>query len=45
MVIKEQIERYWESKLKRTQGQEDIFDRIGAEGYWKKFIKNMMRCN
>lgn len=45
MVIKEQIERYYEEKLKRTQGMEDVSDRLGAKRFRSKVLKKMMECN
>ena len=45
MVIKEQIEKYYEEKLKQTQGRQDVFDRIGAAGFRNKTMKKMMENN
>lgn len=45
MVIKEQIEKYYEEKLKRTQGKEDVFDRLGAKRFRSKLLKTIMECN
>lgn len=45
MVIIEPIERYYEKKLKHTQGREDVFDRLGAKGFRSNVLRNAMVCN
>jgi cell division protein FtsI/penicillin-binding protein 2 len=45
MVIKEAIEKYYEEKLKGTQGSQDVFDRIGARGFRKGILRKMVENN
>ena len=45
MVIKEQIEKYYEEKLKQTQGRQDVFERLGAGGFRSKTLRKIMECN
>lgn len=45
MVIKEQIEKYYEDRLKNTQGRRDVFDRLGAKSFRSRVLKSIMECN
>ena len=45
MVIKEQIERYYEEKLKQTQGRRDVFERLGARGFRSRNLGKIMENN